>query len=251
LLPINERSFYYDGIERLGGVAWARKAATNWRVVLARGKRLKRTLSNTRCNIAAQEGLGAVSIGRLAKELKMSKSGLFFHFGSRRRLEASVLERARDVFFGRIVFPAEEEVPKGIERVWALCDSWLEFVEDRVLPGGYFFTGAFFECAQQGGSTPTRVTEITQEWFDALRRAVVGARRRGEIRITVEDERTAIELNSVLLGAQWAYLLGHGDSRQARSAILAQLHSLATEQIPASAFDSVRAWRRYLETRPQ
>ena len=43
---------------------------------------------------AALEGLGALSIGSLAKELKMSKSGLFVHFGSKENLEAAVVERA-------------------------------------------------------------------------------------------------------------------------------------------------------------
>ena len=80
--------------------------------------------------IAAVEGLGALSIGRLAKELRMSKSGLFVHFGSKEKLEMAVVERAYDIFNGRILLPAEEVTP-GIERVWTLCNLWLEFIEDQ------------------------------------------------------------------------------------------------------------------------
>lgn len=73
-------------------------------------------------NIGVVEGLGALSIGRLAQELKMSKSGLFAHFGA-------VVERARDIWFDHVLVPVEERGLEGIEHSWALCESWLDFVE--------------------------------------------------------------------------------------------------------------------------
>ena len=179
----------------------------------------------------------------------MSKSGLFVHFGSKEKLEMAVVERAYDIFSGRILLPAEEEIPSGIEQVWALCDLWLKFVENRPLPGAYFFTGAFWERAPQHGAIARRIRQIIEEWLTALRRAVDGARGRGEIRREVDAERTALELNSLLIGAQWSYLLADEDHSKARLAILAKLGALATEDIPATAFDSVRDWRRYLENR--
>jgi AcrR family transcriptional regulator len=200
-------------------------------------------------HIAASEGLGAISIGRLAKDLHMSKSGLFVHFGSKEKLEAAVIQGAADIFFGHVLDPAEEGVEAGIERVWALCDYWLEFVEHKVLPGGYFFTGAFFVYAEQEGLIAKEIRDIVHEWFEALRRAVDEARHRFELRIEVNAKRTACELNNLLLGAQWSRLLDHLDHSKARSAILAKLKTLATEKIPADAFDSVMAWRHYMGTR--
>ena len=52
-----------------------------------------------------------------------------------------LLERAREFSRQAVVVPIEERGLEGIERVWALCDSWLDFVEQGILPGGYFFTG--------------------------------------------------------------------------------------------------------------
>ena len=181
----------------------------------------------------------------------MSKSGLFVHFGSKEKLEAAVVARAADIFFEQVVDPAGEDDEAGIGRVWTLCDYWLEFVENQILPGGYFFTGAFFVHARQDGSVSRQVREVVGEWLKALRRAVDGARQRGEIRMPVNAKRTAFELNSLLIGAQWSRLLDHLDHSKARSAILAKLKSLATEKIPADAFDSVMAWRHYLGTRPK
>ena len=217
----------------------------------AKGKKTQEEIIARAMRIAAVEGLGALSIGRLAKELRMSKSGLFVHFGRKEKLEMAVVERAYDIFNGRILLPAEEEVTPGIERLWALCDLWLEFVENRVLPGGYFFTGAFFVHARQDGSVSRQVREVVGEWLKALRQAVDGARHRSEIRMAVIAKRTAFELNSLLIGAQWSRLLDHLDHSKAHSAILAKLKSLATEKIPADAFDSVMAWRHYLGTRPK
>jgi AcrR family transcriptional regulator len=75
--------------------------------------------------ISGVEGLGEVSIGRLAKALRMSKSGLFVHFGSKEKLEMAVIERAYDIFNGRIFVPTGEKEISGIDRVWTLCDNWL------------------------------------------------------------------------------------------------------------------------------
>jgi len=200
-------------------------------------------------HVAASEGLGAISIGRLAKELKMTKSGLFIHFGSKEKLEAAVVTRASEIFFGHVIGPAEGEVKAGIERVWVLCDSWLEFVEKRVLLGGYFFTGAFVVSAEQHGFIARRIRDVVDQWVNALRKAVDEARHRLELRMDVNAKRTAFELNSLLLGAQWSRLFAHLDHSKARLAILAKLKSLATERIPSDAFDSVTAWHHYLGAR--
>jgi AcrR family transcriptional regulator len=198
--------------------------------------------------MVASEGLEALSIGRLAKALHMSKSGLFVHFGSKEKLQAAVVERAGDIFAGHVLEPADA-VKAGIERVWALCDYWLEFVENRVLPGGYFFTGAFFVSAQQHSFLARRIRDVVEEWVTALRKAVDEARHRFELRIDANAKRTAFELNGLLLGAQWSRLHDHLDHSKARLAILAKLKSLATKKIPADAFASLMAWHHYLGTR--
>src|SRR5439155_5783775 len=214
-----------------------------------RGKKTREAIIDCAMHIAASESLGAISIGRLAKELKITKSGLFIHFGSKEKLEEAVVTRASEIFFGHVLGPAEDEVKAGMERLWALCDSWLQFVEDRVLPGGYFFTGAFFISAEQHSFIAQRIREVAHEWVNALRKAVDEGRHRLELQIDVNARRTAFELNSLLLGAQWSRLLDHSDHSKAHLAILAKLKSLATEKIPSDVFDSVTAWRHYLDNR--
>ena len=47
------------------------------------GAKTRATILQTAADLASVDGLDGLSIGRLATELAMSKSGLFAHFGSK------------------------------------------------------------------------------------------------------------------------------------------------------------------------
>jgi AcrR family transcriptional regulator len=214
-----------------------------------KGTQTRHLIVDRALNIAAQEGLGALSIGRLAKDLNMSKSGLVLHFGSKANLELAVVERADLYFFDYIMVPIDEKGLQGIERVWALCDFWLDFVEQRRLPGGYFFSGAYFQCAGRSGPIPRRIRQAVHDWVDALGEALSQARRRDEVRGSVDVVQAAVELSCVLIGAQWSQLMAYTNHKTARLTVLAHLRDLASEEIPVGVFESGEAWQAYLESR--
>ena len=211
------------------------------------GERTRQTILAGAVKIAAREGLAAVTIGRLAKELRMSKSGLTVHFGSKQAFELATLETARRVFADAVIRPAQVKRP-GIERVWNFCDLWLQHIEQPIFAGPYFFTGTFLEHVDQRGPIAEAVRAIAQEWFNALRKAVEEAQEKGEINPKAGPNHITWELNGLLIGAQWAYLLKHGDCwRDARPALLRQLRTLAAGEIPPSAFTSEGNWKKYLQ----
>jgi AcrR family transcriptional regulator len=213
----------------------------------SQGERTRQTILAGAMKIAAREGLAGVTIGRLAKELRMSKSGLIVHFGSKQALELATLETARRAFKDAVLRPAQAK-RAGIERLWNLCDLWLQQIERHVFSGPYFFTGAFLEYAGQHGPIAGAVTDIAHEWFNALRKAVEEAQEKGEIIPKADPKQIAWELNGLMVGAHWAYLLKHGDCwREARPALLRRLRKLGTGEIPASALTSERNWKRYLQ----
>jgi len=184
----------------------------------------------------------------LAKELRMSKSGLIVHFGSKRALELATLETARKLFKDAVLVPAQAE-RRGIARLWSLCDLWLQHIERHIFSGPYFFTGAFLEYVGQRGPVAEVITNIAQDWFDALRKAVEEAQKKREIDPKAGPKQIAFELNGLMLGAHSAYLLKHGDCwRAARPALLGQLRKLATGETPTSAFTSERNWKKYLQS---
>jgi AcrR family transcriptional regulator len=213
-----------------------------------RGQETRERIVHQALQLAAVKGLGGISIGSLAQKLHMSKSGLFAHFNSKQNLQIAVIERARLLFFDHVVVPPEEAGLKGIERLWALCDRWLSFVENSMLPGGYFFTGAFFQCAGQEGAVSRQVTDIVRRWVDTLRVAVDEARSKSDLQSHVDAKQAALELNAILIGAHCSVLLRAGHQEWARSAILGKLAALATKEIPSSAFESLKRWRKYLES---
>ena len=198
----------------------------------------KRILAHS-MKVAASHGLAGLTIGRLARDLGMSKSGLFAHFRSKRLLELATINEARMVFNSQVLAPATFG-NEGIEHLWILCDSWLAHIEHRVFPGGYFFTGAFFECAERSGAIEKEINGMALEWWTSLKSAVLKAQARKEINPTADARRVSFDLNGILMAAYWAFLVEKdpGIFGEGRIAVRAKLESLATPRIPPSAFKS-------------
>ena len=209
----------------------------------------KRILAHS-LRVAASHGLAGLTIGRLARDLGMSKSGLFAHFRSKRQLEMATINEARMVFNSQVLGPAAMG-NEGIEQLWILCDSWLAHIERRVFAGGYFFTGAFFECAERSGMIEEEINAMAREWWKSLKNAVLKAQDRNEIDPATDARRISFDLNGVLMAGYWAFLVEKDITifREARIAILAKLKNLATARIPAVVFQSEDAWKEYLKGR--
>jgi len=132
---------------------------------------------------ASVEGLEGLTIGRLAGELSMSKSGLHGLFGSKEELQVATFEKAVESFTREVWLPVEGRRP-GLPRLLALLDRWLAYHRRRALPGGCFVTTATIEFDARPGP---------------LRDAVIRARRRMHVALQA-DIRTAVEAGDVPAG---------------------------------------------------
>jgi len=194
-----------------------------------KGQRTRRAILDVAARVATEEGLDPLSIGRLAEAVGMSKSGLFAHFGSKEELQLATVEAARDVFVREVIRPAFE-APKGLARLWGLCDVWLEYVRREVFRGGCFFAAAAAEFDGRPGAVRDRVAAIMKEWLAVLGRSVAEAQSEGQLDPAADPAQLAFELNALEMGANWAYQL-HGDRQafaRARAAVLERLRRLAT-----------------------
>jgi AcrR family transcriptional regulator len=216
----------------------------------SKGTETRRKILAHAMAIAAREGLAGLTIGRLARDLGMSKSGLFAHFRSKRSLEIATINEARNLFNSQVLAPAMA-ANEGIERLWVLCHSWLAHIQRRVFPGGYFFTGAFFECAERSGAIEDEINRIAREWWEMLRSAVQKAQDRKEINSNVDARWISFDLNGTLIAGYWTYLAEKNDKvfNEARSALIAKMKRLTTARIPDYVFKSENAWKEYLERR--
>jgi len=199
-----------------------------------RGLRTRTAILRRAVDIASAQGLEGLTVGRLAADLGMSKSGLFAHFGSKEELQLATVEMARQIFIEQITRPALG-APKGMPRLWSIIDRWLAYIERGIFKGGCFFTAASFEFDSRRGPVRDRIAEIMREWIGVLVRALEQAQHAGHISREIDATHLAFEIQSIAIGGHWASQLL--DDRQSyhrsRTVMLARLRSVATPRCPA------------------
>lgn len=200
---------------------------------LRKGVRTRESILRVAVDLASVEGLEGLTIGRLAEELKMSKSGLFAHFGSKEELQLATIETARQIFVEHIIRPALAE-PEGIGRLLLLCQGWLSHVEGKVFKGGCFFTAASLEFDGRTGPVRDAIADAMKSWLGVLARAIEVARKARHIKASVSDEKFAFEIYSLAMGANWALQLldDKAAMSKARQNILQRIQSVATPSCP-------------------
>jgi AcrR family transcriptional regulator len=199
----------------------------------AKGLRTREAILARAVDIASAQGLEGLTVGSLAEQLGMSKSGLFAHFGSKEELQLATVELARQVFIENVTLPAIA-APKGMPRLWALIDRWLMLVEKRVFEGGCFFTAASFEFDGRLGVVRDRIAAIMHEWIGAITRAVQGAQKAGHLDPKLDATRLAFEFHAIAIGAHWAHQLLEDRQAYSRARLMAleKLRNVATPQSP-------------------
>jgi len=171
---------------------------------LVRGDQTRRAVLRRAVDIASVDGLEGLSIGRLAGELEISKSGLFAHFGSKEELQLATIRAARRIYADAVVEPALAVEP-GLGRLWRLCECWLDYSAQRVFPGGCFFARVSHEFGARSGAVHDFLVAVDHEWIGLIEQCVTEARDRGEV--TADPVQLAFDLNAYLESANLASLL--------------------------------------------
>jgi AcrR family transcriptional regulator len=200
---------------------------------IERGDRTRRQILDAAVDIASVEGLEGLSIGSLADKLRMSKSGLFAAFGSKEDLQLATTDHAASIFVEEVVRRGLAAT-RGLPRLTALCDAWLDYARREVFRGGCFFAAASAEFDGRPGPVRERVKAHMKDWMNLLTGAVKRAQQAGDLRVDAEPAQIAFELYSIAMGTNWAYQL-FGDAavfRRAREAMDARLTHLATGKAP-------------------
>jgi len=148
--------------------------------------------------LAGRDGLEGVTIGALADELKLSKSGLFAHFGSKEELQVAVLDLAAARFSERVVLPAIRAA-RGLPRLRALFENWLNWLTDPKLPGGCIFPQAVAELDDREGRARDALVESQRTLDQALERAVQLCIDEGHLRKDTDPKQVSFELRGIIL----------------------------------------------------
>jgi AcrR family transcriptional regulator len=166
--------------------------------------------------LASRDGLGGLTIGSLAADLGLSKSGLFAHFGSKVELQLAVLQEATLRFDAAVVRPALL-APRGEPRLRALFDHWLDWADDPAVPGGCPLVAAATELDDREGR-PREFLAFSQ---GELRGTLAGAARlaieAGHFRADLDCDQFAFEMLGVVLACEHWRRLIRDDAAEARA----------------------------------
>jgi AcrR family transcriptional regulator len=153
--------------------------------------------------LGSLEGLEALSIGRLADDLGLSKSGVYGHFGSKENLQLAAVEAAAVRFAQEVWEPAASK-PAGLPRLRAIMDAWLSYLERCVFPGGCFLSAASLEFDDRPGAVRDAVARALRRWLRVLEEEVATAQAQGELDHDPDPAQFAFQLNAYVMAGNWA-----------------------------------------------
>ena len=150
-------------------------------------------------DLASVEGLEGLTIGRLAADLEMSKSGLFAHFGSKQELQLAAVDAAARRFAAAVIEPAMSS-PEGAPRLRAIADAYLAHLDRNAYSGGCFWAATSVEYDDRPGPVRDAVATALDAWLGELE-------RQARIAGATEPGRVAFELYAVVMAANSRYRL--------------------------------------------
>jgi AcrR family transcriptional regulator len=189
------------------------------------GDRARARIVERAAALATVEGLDGLSIGRLAEVTGVAKSSVHALFGSKEELQLATILAARDSFITEVIAPTLDSTRPGRERLEALCEGYLSYVERRVFPGGCFFVAVSAELGARPGRVHDEVARVQGQWRDLLLAEARSAHEAGGLPAGGDPAQLAFELGVILAGTNIVSVLH--DDRQviayARAAVRARL----------------------------
>ncbi|MER6723292.1 TetR/AcrR family transcriptional regulator [Streptomyces halstedii] len=197
-----------------------------------RGNQTRQLVLARAVQVASTEGLDGLSLGRLATELKLSKSGVFALFGSKEELQLATVRAAVTIFVDHVLTPTRAVGP-GLGRVWRMCESWLTYSRTRVFRGGCFFYATIAEFDSRKGKVHDALAATQTGWVTFVEETLEEARVRGELAADTDISQLAFELIAFMELANAESVL-HDNApgyTKATRAILGRLRAVATDPV--------------------
>jgi len=173
---------------------------------MTKGEDTRLAILDRAASLASRIGLEALSIGRLADEMSMSRSGLFAHFGAKEALQLAVLTHAGQSFVELVVLPAFQ-APRGEPRLTATFENWLQLVAATQYEGGSLFVQASTEFDDRPGPVQDLVRAQQKRWIASVARSARLARDEGHFCADLDPEQFAFEFHSLLIGYHYLFRL--------------------------------------------
>ena len=193
-----------------------------------KGDQTRAAIVDAALETASREGLEGLTIGTLADQMHMSKSGVFAHFGSREDLQLAVLKAYVSRFVDEVLRPAVKK-PRGLPRLEAILDRWVAFLARELTRGCIMIAGAV-EYDDRPGPQRDAMVAIITGWKAELLKAIRQAVTEGHLGASVDAPQMVFEIYGLMLAMhQDARLLRSADSAKRARAGLARLLATAAK----------------------
>ena len=183
---------------------------------LRKGEQTRTVILDHAADLATQIGLEGLTIGRLAAELDLSKSGLFAHFRSKENLQLQVLEAASHRFVEQVIRPALTAA-RGEPRLRSLFERWLGWTRTHSGPGGCLFVAAAAELDDRPGLVRDRLVALQKDWLEVIANVARSGVAEGKFRKNLDCDQLAHDVYSVMLGYHHAARLMRDPQAEARA----------------------------------
>jgi len=164
---------------------------------MRKGEQTRAAILDAAMQLASREGLEGLTIGVLAEQMAMSKSGVFAHFGSREDLQIEVVRLYHHQFEQEIFYPSLRE-PRGLPRLEGLFARWVARVSKEIASGCIYISGAV-EYDDRPGLIRDQLVEMVLTWQTALQRAVKQAIEEGHLRADTDPQQMVFEMYGLVL----------------------------------------------------
>ena len=184
---------------------------------MSKGKQTRLMILEHAAARASRLGLEGLSIGQLATELSLSKSGLFGHFRSKEELQIQVLETISDQFSTQVVRPALR-LPRGVMRLSALFENWLDWaMAPHGLREGCPLLAATIELDDQPGPVRDKLLEVQQRWIGVLEKTILLGQEAGVIKPDADPKALVQDIYGILLSLHFYHRLLRDPQAEARA----------------------------------
>jgi AcrR family transcriptional regulator len=186
----------------------------------ADGVQSRQAILAAAADLATVRGLEGLSIGELAKQVGMSKSGLYAHFKSKEELELATIDTAARVF-QQTVLDAVPPTASGLDRIHDLTEAFLSHLARRVFAGGCFFAAVGVQLAPRPGPARNRVMQFISDWNTLFSASLKQAQFAGHIAKDANLDQLAFEITAMLFRANFAWVVSNNPAvlDQARTGI--------------------------------
>jgi len=174
-----------------------------------KGQQTRAAIVNAALEKAARTGLEGLTIGALAEQMHMSKSGVFAHFGSREELQIAVLKAYEARFIEEVLKPSLRET-RGLPRLLAILNHWLDRTVIEAALGCIWISGAS-EYDDRPGAVRDELVSMVQGWQREISRAIAQSIQEGHL-------RRDTDVSDLVFGIYGVILVLHHDARLMKSA---------------------------------